>query len=1340
MMNEAYFLKQYESQPADTKIFIDVLSVYLYPIERHTLIDKVQQIREVPQHRIDEILPELVAARLVMINLAGNYFLVPEFGFLLFPLNIIQPAYLRLMDVKTYSFYHTSARLQELQQLLIAYFTGDRSLLLQPVRKIEFELAEYFPYLCYLLYYPAYAALLKIFSQDSIIKVYAATIKYNLLEMPLLSDLHAFRKKMAAFIPATEELLTDPEQELLEGKFRETNHLYTQAVILLYNGETAKAYATFEQGIKQQRQTDKKNTLPNAPLFSFLYAITLLLLPDEQSYPVINKITAAYEKKLFPAITPAICLLHFHNGKKEKAENILQILLETNVQQPGRYLLSYLSIICLQLLHPKSKLLKQYYPIAKMLLNRGIQHGYQLLSYEYLFLSREGYESQYDELAVSIGSKPVLSYLEKLPDWERLLNTLLLVNDNTPKKEKVVMESRLVYLIDFYNYAIHPILQTNQGGEWSAGRSVDLKKLKEGKAEAMTDQDFRIGTTLRKETHYSYGGETYSFEEKVWEEITGHPYLFLMEQPTVAVEIVKGVPELFVNKTGQGFTFTSNITEAIGDTILVKESINRLKVVKLNPQQRTLLQTLKQIDVVPAAGKDKLLQALNNIGAHITIHSNLDERSTTISVKDGDARIRVQLLPVGTSLKVAFFVKPFVNDPPYCKPGEGAKLIIGLMNGERCQAVRDLEQEKANMNALMGYIQQTIVQVVDEDTILFEDPLDCLQVLDIIKGHPELAVAEWLEGERFRIRKQVSGSNLRVTVKANGRWFECNGELKFDEHTVLSLKELLDAAKVSKSRFIALKNGDFLALTNKLYRHINELASIALEERDAIKVEQLSAHMLEELLENIGSAETDSAWKINRSRWEESINLDPQIPDTLQTTLRPYQEEGFRWMARLAAWGAGACLADDMGLGKTIQGITMLLYRAAQGPALVVCPASVLPNWTNEINRFAPSLRLVYLNSGSREDVLKAAIAFDVVITTYGVLQSEEKLFAAVNWTTVILDEAHIIKNFQTKTSKAAMSLKADFKLILTGTPIQNNLGEIWNLFNFINPGLLGTLYDFNKKFATPVIYNPESSVKKHLKKLISPFMLRRTKAGVLDELPAKTEIVKMVDLSPDEVAFYEALRLKAVENIQKYGNVHGRQHLNALTEIGKLRMAACNPQMIDPDVNISSSKLAVFLEIAEELISNNHRALVFSQFVKHLDLVRRALDHLGISYLYLDGSTPIPSRDTLVKEFQSGKGDLFLISLKAGGLGLNLTAADYVIHMDPWWNPAIEEQASDRAHRIGQTKPVTIYRLVTKHTIEEKIIALHHNKRDLADQLLQGSDEAGRLSTEELMKLITAG
>jgi SNF2 family DNA or RNA helicase len=279
----------------------------------------------------------------------------------------------------------------------------------------------------------------------------------------------------------------------------------------------------------------------------------------------------------------------------------------------------------------------------------------------------------------------------------------------------------------------------------------------------------------------------------------------------------------------------------------------------------------------------------------------------------------------------------------------------------------------------------------------------------------------------------------------------------------------------------------------------------------------------------------------------------------------------------------------------------------------------------------------------------------------------------------------------------------------------------------------LGSLQHFNDTF---VKYDDKQS-KKHLKKMISPFILRRTKSAVLDELPPKTEIVKKIQLSDEETAFYEALRRQALENLS---NVDESKHLQVLAEITKLRQASCNPLLIDPNTNISSSKLSTFLDIAGELIENKHRALVFSQFVSHLSIVRQALDEQGVKYQYLDGSTSQPERERRVKDFQNGKGELFLISLKAGGLGLNLTAADYVIHLDPWWNPAVEDQASDRAHRIGQQRPVTIYRLVAENTIEEKIIQLHHRKRDLAEQLLEGSDMAARLSVREMMELIMKG
>jgi SNF2 family DNA or RNA helicase len=405
------------------------------------------------------------------------------------------------------------------------------------------------------------------------------------------------------------------------------------------------------------------------------------------------------------------------------------------------------------------------------------------------------------------------------------------------------------------------------------------------------------------------------------------------------------------------------------------------------------------------------------------------------------------------------------------------------------------------------------------------------------------------------------------------------------------------------------------------------------------------------------------------------------------------------------------------------------------GPALVVCPLSVIGNWINEVNRFAPSLQIRLLGTGgyNRMQTVKHLQPGDVLFISYGLLQSEEKLLSQPVYATAVLDEAHTIKNFATKTSKATMQLHASFRVALTGTPVQNHLGEVWNLFNFINPGLLGDLQHFTDTYAK----SDDENARKRLKKLIAPFILRRTKTKVLDELPPKTEIVKKITLSDDEKAFYEALRRQAVENLSSSNASPGAKHFQALAEITRLRQACCNPALINAQLNIESSKLTTFLEIAGELIDNSHRALVFSQFVTHLAIVRDELDKRGITYQYLDGTVPATERERRVEKFQKGEGELFLISLKAGGLGLNLTAADYVIHLDPWWNPAVEDQASDRAHRIGQTRPVTIYRLVAENTIEEKIIKLHNTKRDLAESLLEGSDKSAQLSLNELIELI---
>jgi SNF2 family DNA or RNA helicase len=532
--------------------------------------------------------------------------------------------------------------------------------------------------------------------------------------------------------------------------------------------------------------------------------------------------------------------------------------------------------------------------------------------------------------------------------------------------------------------------------------------------------------------------------------------------------------------------------------------------------------------------------------------------------------------------------------------------------------------------------------------------------------------------------------------------------------------------------------GQFLALTQEFRNRLEELILYGTSQpgnETEVKIHPLAAIALEELTHQ-AQTNADKGWRQRLQAIAEAQEMTPKVPSTLKAELRDYQKEGFVWMSRLAHLGVGACLADDMGLGKTLQSITVILSLADAGPSLVVAPTSVCMNWAAEVQRFAPTLNFHMFSESNRDEIIPQLGKFDLLVTSYTLLQQEIELLSQVKWQSVVLDEAQAIKNAATKRSKAAMRLDSRFRLITTGTPIENHLGELWNLFSFINPGLLGTYKQFNRRFGIPIEKYHDREARRTLKKLIRPFMLRRIKSQVLEELPPRTEITLRVEMQPEEMQFYEALRQQAIENIEGSSEKTGR-HLRILAEIMRLRRACCNPRLINDQVAISSTKLQVFAETVEELLGGGHKALVFSQFTGHLALIREFLDSQGITYKYLDGTTPAKERQQQVERFQAGEGDLFLISLKAGGLGLNLTAADYVIHMDPWWNPAVEDQAADRAHRIGQKRPVTVYRLVTANTIEEKIVRLHQEKRDLANSLLEGADVSTRISAEELLELI---
>jgi len=719
----------------------------------------------------------------------------------------------------------------------------------------------------------------------------------------------------------------------------------------------------------------------------------------------------------------------------------------------------------------------------------------------------------------------------------------------------------------------------------------------------------------------------------------------------------------------------------------------------------------------------------------LAIHTDIAGIAPDVEGVTADTTPYFHLIPYGDGLRVESLVKPFKESPSFHKPGVGGKIVLAEIDGKKFQAERKLPTERKRANAAV--VSCPVLSHLDEGSgeWIIGEPEECLELVSQLQNLQEDVVIQWPQGETFRVSSTIDSSAFKMRVKQENNWFTATGQLKVDAKTVVDMGKLLELSRQTNSRFIPMNNGQFLALSRNLKRRIEELDAFSEDHNDGVQFSPLASLALEEFTSEMGEIKGDKHWRKNLKRFTEIAN--PKIPTTFRAELRDYQVAGFNWLATLSQWQVGACLADDMGLGKTVQALAAILLRAGNGPTLVIAPTSVLMNWTDEAARFAPTLQVLSFGPGNRQEMLDGLQPFDLVVSSYGLLQSEGEKLAAVQWQTIVLDEAQAIKNMATKRSKSAMKLQAEFRIITTGTPIENHLGELWNLFQFINPGFLGSAESFSQKFALPIEKHQDRQASGRLKKLIQPFILRRLKQDVLQELPPRTEVTLQVEMSQDETAMYEAQRRQSLEKIADAEESGSGPHMQILAEITRLRRFCCNPELVVPGCGLSSSKLKVFGDTVAELLDNGHKALVFSQFVGHLEILRSYLDSQKIHYQYLDGSTPVKKRQQRIRAFQSGEGDLFLISLKAGGAGLNLTAADYVIHMDPWWNPAVEDQASDRAHRIGQKRPVTVYRLVVKDSIEEKIIALHVHKRDLANNLLEGADMSGKVSTGQLLELI---
>ena len=967
-----------------------------------------------------------------------------------------------------------------------------------------------------------------------------------------------------------------------------------------------------------------------------------------------------------------------------------------------------------------------------------------------------------ESLHAGLGTKTLADLAAPVPEWEFSLKALeRLAHETSTKatkggKPKIRAKGRLAW--DLRNAYGTTSLTTREqralkNGGWSKGRRITFKRLMAESAnlDFVLQQDRDAIAALSTRQYWSGGQDFYAGAPSLFA-LAGHPYVY--NEDGDPVDVVRREPELLIDEHEEGgvrVRVEPYCGEFDQDFRVYSPNPRRCEVTRFTAAHRRLFDVVPEAGLhLPAGAKPRLLEAVSSLAADIRVQSDTGGAVTTTRV-EADPAPWVRLEPLDAGLAIALVVEPIAESGICFPPGEGGATVFANTDGQNVQAERDLAAERHAVARLASACPPLASRPTELAPLVLPEPERCLEFLERLRQAD--VRCKWPKGEPLRIVAQASTRSLSLTVKSAEEWMQASGKLAVDEERVLDLKRLFRLLEASPgSRFLELRNGEFVALTSSFRQQLDDLASLSAPgAQGAMRLNPLAALTLTDLLED-AEVDADQGWLDLRDKLRAAQSFEPRLPSTLQAELRPYQVEGYRWLARLAHWGAGACLADDMGLGKTVQTLAVLLDRAAGGPALVVAPTSVVANWVDEARRFAPTLNVkVYTGpGGTRASLLESPGPFDLYVTTYGVAQNDAEQLAEVRWRSAVLDEAQAIKNPAAKRTRAVRRLSADFRVITTGTPIQNNLLDLHSLFGFANPGLLGSLQQFRRHFQVPIERDADAAAHGRLRRLVAPFMLRRLKADVLDDLPERTEITLHVQMSDEEKTLYEALRQRAVEELEAARKEdprmgEGARRVQVLAHLTRLRLACCNPRLVlerddagkRAGLSARSSKLETFATTLADLLENRHKVLVFSQFVTHLKLVAEHLKSVGVAYQYLDGATPRKARVERIAAFQAGQGDVFLISLKAGGVGLNLTAADYVIHMDPWWNPAVEDQASDRAHRIGQTRPVTIYRLVTEGTIEEQIVDLHHKKRDLADQLLDGADAAGRLNADELLELL---
>ena len=978
--------------------------------------------------------------------------------------------------------------------------------------------------------------------------------------------------------------------------------------------------------------------------------------------------------------------------------------------------------------------------------------GYEYLARQGYFLAQMLNEPHFEQelkrlsftLSLARSNKELVLWdlVSTKPEWQKALDALAQISDHKP------LDRAHGYRVAWYVDMVHgelsrPALQECRPDEgWSDGRRTTLTELHALYAE-LPPEDQRVLDCTREQ----HNGQR-DFTPEAPEALIGHPRVVNGLRARAPVEVARATPRIETREErGYVQVFVEPQNAALGVNV-VPESETRLLVYRVPEAIFRASEALRGGTRVPKSHERELLAVLGKLAERVEVRS--PELGSERAV-EADATPCVRFALHAGAWLVQLGVRPFSEQGRFFLAGVGRAQLNAYSGGQRLRCERDLQLER-DKNLALRQACATFSSPPDPDE---QSPFDTpdswtlgeegvLQLLSELRDAGLPCALEWPESGAMKLSALASSKTLHGRLRTDKGWYLVTGGMRIDAVTEVTLNELLRAPPLGNGRFVRLASGAYVEIEARIRRVLAALRAVNSAPRTGaeLRLPHSALHALSEL----NAPDSGFQLDIESQSWLERVarlsRKDFALPSDLRATLRPYQVEGYRWLSALSELGLGACLADDMGLGKTIQILALILARVSEGsgPTLVVAPTSVCGNWIAEIARFAPTLTALDYSGKQRTEHLarlsEQGSSASVVVCSYTLLQQDQAELSALNWGMVVLDEAQFIKNPQSLRAKAAYSLSAKQRIAATGTPVENHLGDVWGIFRFLNPGLLGDWQHFKHTFLMPVERDAGRESTELLQKLLRPFLLRRLKRDVLSDLPPLTEVQHDVQLSADESVRYALLRKQIHEKLY---TVHGKRNnkLEVLAEIMRLRRFCCHPALVFPDAPRECSKIDAFLDLVEELRENQHRALVFSQFVDFLALVREQLDERRIRYEYLDGSTPQAERQARVAAFQEGDAPLFLISLKAGGFGLNLTAADYVIHLDPWWNPAVQAQATDRAHRIGQERPVTVYRLVTRESIEESIVKMHATKRELAGALLDNGDAIAGISTDELVELL---